>query len=453
MARNYLETPWWQALVADVANKRVLIFGLGRQGGGVQVANTLKEAGALVRVSDQLSEEELEQSIQALDPDIEVHVGRHDIGDLDWAELIVKNPAVPYEHPQIQEALSRGIPVVSETMLTLNYLRDRTIGVTGTRGKTTTSHLIHHILVESGRHALLGGNLPQHPALSLLRESQPESWFVLEMSSFQLEAAQYLPVSPHVAVITNISHDHLNRYPTMEDYTAAKGNLFAYQKPGDHAFWGSTHAWAKQLEMLVPEGVAGHALSKETLLERGERYRHQLLGGHNQENIGLAAYVADALEIPEEKIEQAVASFRGVPYRLETIAVKHGIRYINDTTATTPTALQKALEALAHERFVLIAGGTTKHLPIPDELTYHLRRLPQAVVWLDGTGTEEILAAGQLPQDGHTRSIQEAIDLATTLAQKRRATTVVLSPGFSSFELFRNEFDRGDQFNEHIRRL
>lgn len=449
---------YWAEFCQDFQNKKVLIFGLGLQGGGVQVANTFLAAGAQVRVSDQKSESELTASLKDLNPAIQIQTGSHPPEDIEWADYVIKNPGVPYEHPLIQTALEQDKPVVGETALALTYLRDRSIAVTGTRGKTTTAHLIAHLLQTGGVSNILAGNIPGRPLLAQLPNIDEQTWAVIEIPSFQVESLRYTKASAHIAIITSIYPDHLNRYPDWSAYLQAKTDLFSYQKPGDIAIYQADRDWSLWLENALATEVNFWPVTKDTIRELRQQYSSPLPGDHNWENISLAIQAVQSFGLTPEVIQTALTTFKGVPFRLETIAVKQGITYINDTTATTPTALEKALEAYQDKKIVLIAGGATKNLPLKPEFIRQLASQPAAIIFLQSTGQQEIQAAFKEYSVNPTKhliadSLAQALQQASHSAQELGAEIVLLSPGFASFGMFINEFDRGDQFNELVRQL
>ncbi len=381
----------WQRFQQEVSGRKVLVFGLGIQGGGVAAANTLVQAGAQVRATDIKTETELTTALTALNPQVVGRYGAHSLGDVEWAEIILKNPAVPFSHPLISLALAQGKKVITETTWALRYLRDQAIGITGTRGKTTTSHLIHALLQAAGRHPILCGNIPQKPTLSFLPEVSESTPVVIEISSFHLESCAHWQVSPHQAVITNVYPDHLNRYESLAEYAQTKALIFRYQQAGDHAYFGRHHDWADTLAEAIQPGVIQHILTRDTFQSTAAAYPSPLPGEHNRENLAFAIEVARTLGVDEATIHHTIAQFRGVPFRLEKVAIKHGVTFINDTTSTTPVALEKALDATVGP-YVLIAGGATKHLPLPESLLQKIRRQPRQIIWLPGSGTNEILA-------------------------------------------------------------
>lgn len=451
-----MSTPW-QQFQSKYENQKVLVFGLGRQGGGVGVANIFAKAGSQVRVTDALSAQQLSQSLQKLQPEIETTLGKHTSADIEWADHIIKNPAVPYNHPLIQKALQQGKPVVGETALALKFLRDQTIGITGTRGKTTTTTLIHHLLVTAGHEAIIAGNIPGKPLLASLNEIAPQTWVVTEISSFQLESLPYLKVSPHISVLTTIYPDHLDRYPDQEDYQQTKLEILKFQKPEDIAVYQADREWSSQVVKAIQPGVKTRKVAANDIKILQTDYSISIKGQHNLENIALALQAVHGL-VNESDIKKALQSFSGVNYRLQNIGQVDGINYINDTTSTTPTSLEKALDTYAQEKFVLILGGATKKLPLPPQLLKKIASLPQAAVIMEGSGAKELEAAFKAqeltwPTIERTQDITTTVETAHQLALQTSSNFVVFSPGFASFEWFNNEFDRGEQFNQLVQKL
>jgi UDP-N-acetylmuramoylalanine--D-glutamate ligase len=443
----------WSHFQADWTGKKVLVYGVGRQGGGSGVANTFAQAGALVRIYDQQSPTALAESIAQLNPAVD-HTYTPGTVDYDWPELVVKNPGVPDSQPDIVTFQQRGIPVLSETAIALKYAATHTIGITGTRGKTTTTNLIYHILQTAGWPVVMGGNQPHQPSLALLPELTDDTWLVLELSSFQLESLASVKVSPQYSVITNIYPDHLNRYHSLDEYAQAKAKIFMWQPPGGQVWLGTHHEWYDFLRQLVPTTSQLHTLTPMMIDQLAQRFPHpQLIGTHNDENVAFAVAVAQAIGVADNVIATAVRQFAGVPFRLQTVGQMGPVRIINDTTASTPTALEKALDALAGEKIVLLAGGTSKHLPFTPSLLEKLHQQPAAIVWLPGSGTTELLAAlGQTDIPTYD-NLAAATAAALAQAQQQQATILLFSPGFTSFEMFNNEFERGAQFNDQIAKL
>ncbi|HEY4035252.1 MAG TPA: UDP-N-acetylmuramoyl-L-alanine--D-glutamate ligase [Ktedonobacteraceae bacterium] len=449
----------------NLHGKRVLVMGLGLQGSGMASARYAAQQGAIVRVTDMKSPEVLAPSVQALAGlPIEFVLGQHREEDFRWAEIVIRNPGVPRTSPYLQLAQEHGAQIEMEIAFFFLACPGRTIGVTGTRGKTTTSTLIYEILRANGAAAVLAGNVAGVETLSLLPEITPETQVVLELSSWQLEGLAQHKISPAVSVMTNVYPDHLNTYTGMEDYAEAKANIFRHQTTGDIAVFNYDNPWTRHFGEQAP------ARTWFTSLERGGSFTREstdiepfifrdtpLAGRHNLENILLATTTARLLGIADEIIAETVRSFRGVAHRLEEVRT-NGVRFINDSTSTTPIAGQVALEAF-DAPIVLVAGGNTKHLPL-EQWPVRIVERCRDVVLFAGSGTDELLPAlrAELKRQGVSNPVRgvfsdwkQALDAAVTLI--RPGDVLLFSPGFTSFGMFLNEFDRGDKFVAYVRAL
>ncbi len=422
----------------DLRGIRVLIMGLGLHGSGIASARYAVQQGAIVRVTDLRSAEILAPSIVSLAGlPIEYVLGEHRNEDFLWAEVVIHVPGVRRDSPYLRVARENGARIEQEIALFFQACPGKIIGVTGTRGKTTTTTLIYHILRANGMPTAIGGNVSGVETLSLLPTISPETLVVLELSSWQLEGLAPHKISPFVSVMTNIYPDHLDTYNGMEEYAEAKANIFRHQHETDLALFNYDNPWTR-----FPFTFS------ET----------PMIGQHNLENIILATTTAKLFGIPDEIIGSTVRSFHGVAQRLEEIAVVNGVRYMNDTTSTTPVAGCVALNAFDGP-IVLVAGGNTKFLPLegwPETIVKKCRD----VVLLKGTGTDELLPAIQEatqklgianPVRGVFDGFTTAMDTAVSLTQA--GDVLLFSPGFTSFGMFLNEFDRGDKFVAYVRRL
>lgn len=409
--------------IDEIKGKKVLVFGLGKQGGGQGDADWLTKHKAIVKVSDQ---------DRSLSPDGQTRE------QIDWAQLIIKNPGVSDDHELLLYAKTLNIPVLTSAAVFVKYASIKTIGVTGTRGKSTTVALIQSLLERAyPGQIIVGGNIADTSCLSLFdsqdglsRQKADKQYAILELSSFQLHNFHDLKVSPNYALLTNIYPDHLNRYPDMKSYQWDKQAIHLYQKPGDYYF-------------EFPKA--------QTVMD----WETSLPGLHNKENIAGMWAIAKALGINEELCRQVVKEFRGVPFRQEKIRTVGGVTYINDTTSTTPTASIMALQA-ADGPTIWITGGHTKNLPYTDlldevKVNQHLKKIiilgskniPDYVEALTGIAGNKIV--------GTAFSMSEAVTLAQ--ANSEPGDQVLLSPGFASFDLFQNEFDRGQQFNQIVNEI
>ncbi|HEY4388097.1 MAG TPA: UDP-N-acetylmuramoyl-L-alanine--D-glutamate ligase [Ktedonobacteraceae bacterium] len=450
----------------DLRGKRVLVMGLGLQGSGMASTRYAAQQGAIVRVTDMKSPEALAPSVKALAGlPIEFILGQHRNEDFQWADIVIRNPGVPASSPYLQLARAHGAHIEMEIGLFFLACPATIIGVTGTRGKTTTSSLLYEILRASGRETLLGGNVAGVETLSLLPQIHPETLVVLELSSWQLEGLAPHKRSPHVAVMTNIYPDHLNTYSGMEEYAQAKANIFRYQQASDITIFNYDNPWTRRF------GEEATGQTWYTSIQRGGSFARgseqlkpflfretPLVGQHNLENILLATTTAQLLGVPDSIIAESVRRFHGIAHRLQEVRVHHGVRYVNDSSSTTPIAGQVALAAFS-QPIVLVAGGNTKHLPLehwPERIVERSRD----VILLSGSGTDELLPAieaeaqkrGVLsPVRGLYNNFPQAMEAA--LALTRPGDILLFSPGFTSFGMFLNEFDRGDHFVAFVNAL
>jgi UDP-N-acetylmuramoylalanine--D-glutamate ligase len=234
-------------------DKKILVFGIGRQGGGLGDANYLANNGYQVRATDMLTRDELSHSDSDYAPNLELSLGGHLESDIDWCDLVLKNPGVPDDHPLILRAKSKGVAVVTSIALFTKYSPIKTIGITGTRGKTTTTTLIYNILNAAyPNQVLLGGNLPGHSGLSLFEECDNKRYAILELSSFQLHSFHDLRVSPTYSVVTNLYPDHLNRYPDMDSYRHDKEAIVLYQASPGFTVYNSENEGSVQIADISP---------------------------------------------------------------------------------------------------------------------------------------------------------------------------------------------------------
>jgi UDP-N-acetylmuramoylalanine--D-glutamate ligase len=420
---------------SEIVGKKVLIFGLGRQGGGTGDAEWLKSHGATVRLSDK--DTTLVKEGQTRE-------------QIDWAEIIIKNPGVPDDNELILYAKKSGKPVYTSIALFVKYAPVKTIGVTGTRGKSTTVALIADLLEAAyPGQVIRGGNIAGTSCLSLFDSLEGVAYAALELSSFQLHNFHELRVSPNIAVVTNLYPDHLNRYPSMDEYRLDKEAICKYQDKTDLCIYNSDNPGAIDISR---GSVAIHVPYSSV---QCKDWQTTLPGAHNKENIAAMAALARELGIKESVARDVVADFSGVPFRQEVIATIAGVTYINDTTATTPTAAQKALLA-ATTPTIWITGGDTKKLPFFDLIAEagSCPLLKKIVILGSKNIPDYVNALKDISGDkivGTAMSMVEAVDLAKSLAEP--GDTILLSPGFASFDLFENEFDRGRQFNEYVASL
>jgi UDP-N-acetylmuramoylalanine--D-glutamate ligase len=443
----------------ELNNKRVLVVGLGKS--GVASALFLKEHGARVTVSDTKSGDELRNEIPALlDHGITVETGGHGERTFRGQDLIVVSPGVPVDAPLLQQARSLGEPVIGEVELAAQFLPGSIVAITGSNGKTTTTTLTGEILSAAGFPTLVGGNIGT-PAISLAERAKPETFVVLEVSSFQLETIQTF--RPKVAVVLNITPDHLDRHKTFKTYAEAKARIFENQKSDDftvaneddptcvaiaarsHAqvFWFSRQkeviqgAWVREGNILFRNGVQQQEIMKVSEIP--------LKGAHNLENV-LAAICASALMgCAPGKIRKAVRDFKAVEHRLEFVASIRGVDYYNDSKATNVDATIKALESFP-ANIHLILGGKDKgsdYSLLNDLLKQRVKR-----VYTIGAAAEKIESQIKNVEVVHAETLENALKKANAVAEP--GDVVLLAPACASFDQFKNYEERGRAFKQIV---
>ena len=451
----------------ELRGKRVLIMGLGLHGSGIASARYAAQQGARVRVTDLRPAEILAPSIQALAGlPIDYVLGQHREEDFQWAEIVLRVPGIKRNSPYLQIARAHGAQIEQEIALFFSSCPGRIIGITGTRGKTTTSTLLYEIIKASGQPTVLGGNVSGVETLSLLPTITPQTQVVLELSSWQLEALEPHQMSPAIAILTNIYPDHLDTYDGMEDYAAAKANIFRHQHATDLAIFNYDNAWARRMGQEAPATQTWFtSIARDGSFLRGSDelvpflyHDTPLRGAHNLENILLATTTARLLGIDHETIARVISEFHGVAHRLQELATIKGVHYINDTTSTTPVAGHAALLAFDGP-IVLVAGGNTKYLPLADWPETIVARCRDLIL-LKGSGTDELLPqlAAQAEQQKRPNPLRGVFDtfdgaMDAAVALTRPEDTLLFSPGFTSFGMFLNEFDRGDKFIAYVKKL
>ena len=441
-------------------DKKITVMGLGLLGRGVGDAKYLAECGADLIITDLKTREQLAESVAHLKDfsNITYVLGEHRLEDFKNRNLILKAAGVPLDSVYIAEAEKNNIPVRMSADLFAEISGVSVVGVTGTRGKSTVAHMIYAILKEAGKKVLFGGNVRGVSNLELLKEITPEHIAVLELDSWQLQGFGEAKISPNIGVFTTFYQDHLNYYGStllttgknvMDAYLADKANIFLYQKPEDTLVLG------KQCAATIIEKFGNAIESKIVItdeLKLPDTWVLSIPGLHNRYNASLALAVARAMQIPDEVSRRALESFAGVPGRLELIAEKNGVKIYNDTTSTTPEATNVAITALSDvgrgtSYIILIMGGTDKGL----DMSALLAKLPELkrVILLAGSGTERI--RGELPDSPVYNALASAVEDA--FAHAEAVDIILFSPAFTSFGMFKNEFDRGDQFNAIVKDL
>jgi len=443
------------------AGKKVTIMGLGLHGGGVGVTKFFCKQKAKVLITDLKTEKELKESVEKLKGlPIKFSLGGHKEKDFLGADLIIKNPDIPQDSPFLKLAREKGIPVKTDIGIFFDLFRGEIIGITGTKGKSTVATLTYEFLKKKDQNTALAGNIGLSP-LELLLEAQRPNRVVLELSSFELED---LRKSPKIAVITNILKDHLNRYKSFEDYIKAKKEIFLHQKKEDILVLNYDDEVVREFSSEAFSKV--YFFSKKEILKNGcfikgdKIYFNkepicrlediQLKGKHNIFNILAAVSVAKLLKVKPENIEEVLREFKGIPFRQELIAEIRGVKFFNDTTATIPAAVIFAINNLSSQgKLILIAGGVDKNLEYGN-LAKKIKEKVSYLILLPGTATNKLKKElTGFSKVFFANSMREAVRKSFSLAKK--GDIVLLSPGAASFNLFKNEFDRGEKFNKEVK--
>jgi UDP-N-acetylmuramoylalanine--D-glutamate ligase len=447
----------------DLRDKRVLVVGLGKS--GVASALFLKSQGAQVTVSDSKSQDQLGKEIPVLlDHGIAVETGAHGERTFRGQDLIVVSPGVPVDAPPLVQARALGEPVIGEIELAAQFLPKNIVAITGSNGKTTTTTLTGEILAASGLPTLVGGNIGT-PAVSLLGQSNPETTIVLEVSSFQLETIESF--RPKVAVVLNITPDHLDRHRTFDAYANAKARIFENQQPDDFTVLNADDetcvSFAKRTRAQVfwfsrrNEVPHGAYVAENAIIFRNLDSQHEVLplseiplkGNHNVENVLAAVCSGLLMGCDLERVREAVRNFKAVEHRLEYVATIRGVDYYNDSKATNVDATIKALESFPGG-IHLILGGKDKgsdYTVLNDLLRERVKR-----VYTIGAAAEKIESHIKgTTEISYTGTLDAAIRKAHDTAQP--GDVVLLAPACASFDQFQNYEHRGRTFKEIVKSL
>jgi UDP-N-acetylmuramoylalanine--D-glutamate ligase len=446
----------------ELKGKKVLVVGLGKS--GLAAALFLRRQGAQVTVSDVRSAQALAQDIPALlEEGIMVEAGGHGLLTFRRQDLIVVSPGVPLDTPELMQVQKFGLPIVGELELAAHFLKGKTLAITGSNGKTTTTTLCGEILAAGGLPVAVGGNIGV-PVITLVDDSRTDGWSVLEVSSFQLETTETF--HPRIAVILNITPDHLDRHGDFANYVAAKERIFANQTAEDalvlnadddaasrcaarakaQVFWFSRRRVVRQgaffhegtILFRASEQAAGEPILKVDSIP--------LKGEHNVENVLAAVCAARLAGVTAEAIRSAVEKFRAVEHRLEFVANVNGVDFYNDSKATNVDAAMKAVAAFP-SGIHLILGGKDKNSDYT--LMRSLLEARVKMIYTIGAAAEKIAAqiGGAAPIVG-AGTLDAAVAAAAAAAQP--GEVVLLAPACSSFDQFENYEHRGRVFKELV---
>lgn len=458
--------------------KTVTIMGLGeyQRGSGVGAVRFLLGSAKRLIITDIKSEKDLAEQVaqvrvwhKSLPPskiqtEVVWHLGGHKKEDFEKVDMVVRNPDVPWNSPFLSFARQNRIPIENDITLFLRmYGVEQTVGVTGTRGKTTTTYLIYEMIRAEESRARIGGNIGESPLLwfagahgqEFLKKHPP---VVLELSSFMLHNFKDLKKSPHVSVLTNLYHDHLNKYKDFDEYVRDKEQIFLYQGDNDTTVMNADDARVVASASRARGRVLFFSLKKKVkdgacienkwfvLRVKGVSKKiapvssMKLLGAHNQANILAALCAAHAYGIKQASMKKVIASFNGVPNRLELIMSADGVSWYNDCTSTSPEAAIAGLRSFPVHKIILITGGNTKGSDL-GELARVIKERAREVILFPGNANKD------LPEGHAVTTIQEAVEKAHTMA--RKGDVVLLSPGLTWLPVI-NEFKRGEEFIKEV---
>ena len=446
----------------DIKSKKVLVVGVGRS--GVPAANRLAALGASVFITDSGPREKLRDALKKLAPGIEVETGGHAAVMKEPFDMVVTSPGVPWESRLLAAKRSEGSEVISEIELAFRLVPRSWVAITGTNGKSTTTALVGAILKESGIPAVVCGNIGN----AVTGEDavfEHDVKVVAEISSFQLEGC--VRFRPRVSAILNITPDHLDRHHTMEGYAAMKSRIFINQAGDDVCVLNFDDPETVKLRDSVRCRLLGFSTRERlkdgvfvnngriVLAEKGESWSIgdakdlKIAGGANLENALAATAIAFAAGADVGAISRALFSFTSLPHRIELVAERGGIRYINDSKGTNVGSTLKALEGLEGKVFIIL-GGRDKDQDFGPLAALVRRRGDHAI--LIGEAAEKIgRALGDYRSVNRAATLHEAVALGARLAKP--GDTVLLSPACASFDMFKNYEDRGDKFRDAVREL
>lgn len=436
----------------DLRGKKALQMGLGILGGGVATARWLLEQGAILTVTDLKDEEYLKISLEKLEDvkdKINFVLGEHRESDFLENDVVVINPDVSKENKFVKIALDAGKQIENELTLFYKFCPTKNIiAITGTRGKTTTVNWTAHILKSKFPDTKILGNDPNKPLLQEIKGCNQDSLVVIEAPSFLLEICGGSNFVPHVAVITNLYADHLNRHKTMEGYALAKANIFISQTENDFLVLDKENEWTKFFLNLKPKAKVLFDSDQEGLSNETEFIK--VWGEHNLANFVKAKTVAKIFGLSDEEINNTIESLPQIKFRQERVYKSDYLEIYNDTAATSPEALTASMKRFLNKPndAVFIIGGTDRELDFSLWGKEILGLIDiQNLVLLSGSATEKMKKELGENKFNEFDTLPECFNFALDLAKQKNIKKIVFSPGAKSFEKFKNEFDRGEKFN------
>ncbi len=469
--KNILDKKWFKG-------KSIVVFGIGELGGGISSIKFLVANGAHVLATDIKSRETLKKSIKEIKnlKNVTLVLGQHRRENFIHADMIIKTPSCPWTNEYIKLALKNNIPVETDASLFFRLCKNKIIGITGAKGKTTVSHMVTHFLKNTGYHTIQVG-VGVTPVLDRLELLKKNSIVVFELSSWRLSALKFTKISPTVSIITNFFPDHMNYYKDMDSYWSDKMQIIKYQKKDDIFIYNADDNGIldkiKNLELkmkTISVSMNNDENSKifirngsvfvnndKKIKEIAKLSNMKVIGEHNKRNMLLAMSAVFFMGGNASKIRKSVEFFSPIKYRLEHIKTYNGIKYYNDTTATNPNAAILALDVFKDKNIILLVGGSDKKLDTKDFANKIVSRVKK-VFFFKGKYSEKLMfEIKKIEIDKEITnyklydSMKEIVKDATKSAQSD--DIILLSPGASSFSLYKNEFERGDEFTMEVNNI
>ncbi len=463
-----------QQLLENLAKKSILILGMGREGWSTYEFLRQHLPNKKLALADRQEFAKLDQTkkdLLEIDHNLELFFGENHLEKIADYKLIFKSPGIPQTIPAIADAKANGSILTSNTQLFFELCPGIIIGITGTKGKSTTSAMVHHVLKSNGLDSHLVGNIGQ-PSLAVLEKINGDSLVVCELSSHQLET---MTISPHIAVVQDVTSEHLDYYQTTADYQQAKTAICRFQKETDFIVFNPAMAGATKIAQLsagqhlrfsLTEGPDAVVFVRNNQILRKDNQQHvelvletaqlPLRGEHNLLNVMPAVVVGTLFNLSAEQLGSALQTFKGLPHRLELVHERKGIKYYDDSLSTLPDAAIKAIDSFS-EPIVLLAGGYERYQDFAELAQKIVEKKVVGVVLFRPTGerlaTEiEKLKTGELPTITFAENMTEAVGKAQSIMANYFAKTntnegvILLSPASASFGMFKDYADRGEQF-------
>jgi len=469
--KNTLDRKWFKG-------KKIVVFGIGELGGGVSAIKFLVANGASVIATDIKSKETLKKPLREIKDlkNVSFVLGQHRRENFVHADMVIKTPGCPWTNEYIKLALKNNIPVETDASLFFRLCKNKIIGITGSKGKTTVSHMVSHFLKSSGYHPIQIG-VGVTPVLDRLELLKKNSVVVFELSSWRLSALKFCKISPKISIFTSFFPDHMNYYKNMDEYWNDKKQIFKYQKKDDTLVFNADEESIieninkmdlsmerisvslkndKNFSVFVENNIA--FLNKSNKIKEIAKIDDiKVIGKHNKMNILLAISAVIAIGGNVNKLKRAVKLFSSVKYRLEHIKTINGVEYYNDTAATNPNASITAIESFHGREIILLVGGADKNLETKNFAKYIVKNVKKALFFKGKYSDRLISEIKKMNLDTNITNYKLYDSMNDIIKDARELScendVVLLSPGAASFGIFKNEFDRGDKFIHEVERL